>query len=153
MVERIATVLDEPHGDEVPVIAEINMTNLVDVTLTLLVIFILVAPVVGEGMKVELPRASAGPLRADASVELRITRDGSLFIDGVHTSETDLAAALQRMTRTRRDGFVCVLSADKAVDYGRVVRILDLLGRLGYEDLALATTPDSSGASDETSER
>ena len=101
-------------------IADINMTNLVDVTLTLLVLFILVAPVIDQGFTMKLPSASAHPIRTVSSLTVVLDRSGNISLEGVTVTLNQLAEkALQ--AANRQDETDVVILADRSLQYGRVI--------------------------------
>src|ERR671934_386182 len=66
---------------ELPLMADVNVTSLVDVVLVLLIVFMITAPIMQGGVDVELPRAEARPLQAKEGMVVSVTRDGRILID------------------------------------------------------------------------
>ena len=125
----------EEGGDDV--IAAINVTPLVDVTLVLLIIFMVTATyVVREAIQVDLPRAASGGETVGPTLAFVLDRDGKLFLDGAPATLEDargaVRAALARSSEAR-----ALISADRAVSHGRVIEVIDLVKREGLTRFAI----------------
>src|SRR5512146_965452 len=109
----------QEHGDEE--IAAINVTPLVDVTLVLLVIFMVTATyVVKEAIQMDLPRAASGGESVGPTLAFAIDREGRLFLDGAPATG-DAARDAVRAALARSPEARALISADRAVSHGRVV--------------------------------
>ncbi|MCM0756934.1 ExbD/TolR family protein [Desulfovibrio aminophilus] len=110
--------------------AEINVTPFVDVMLVLLVIFMVTAPMMTEGVDVNLPQAKAvETLSLDEGLLLTMKADGSLFLDELRLEPGELAPALKRLA----PGNHLYFRADREVPYGRVVEVLGEIKAAGIE--------------------
>ncbi len=123
------------------IIAEINVTPLVDIMLVLLIIFMLTAHLIAkQAIEVELPRASQSTALPPTPIAVTLTRDGSLFLnDKPVTPEglrTAVSAALVKDPKTQ-----VIIAGDKAVSHGRVVWVLDLVKSLGVTSFAIQIDP------------
>jgi biopolymer transport protein TolR len=131
-------------GDPFDNLADINVTPLVDVMLVLLIIFMVTAPMLHQGVAVALPKTETTTL--PSSVEdpniLSITSDGRYYINETPVARGLLRDRLNAFLRTRRDRTV-FLKADRALSVGTVVETLDVLNRMGIENLGFIT--DTSG--------
>jgi biopolymer transport protein TolR len=129
---------DEDYGD----MAEINVTPLVDVMLVLLIIFMITAPMLTQGLTVALPTAEGKSfeLASNNPAKIQVTANGAVYLDGVPVGSTRLDTTLGPMLRARRIKRA-LLEADKAVPYGRVVAVLDIMNRAGVEQLGMVTQP------------
>ncbi len=130
--------------------AEINVVPYIDVMLVLLIIFMITAPLLTQGISVDLPRAGAEPLdpelmRDNEPLVLSINREGELFLNiggdeempiDEQTVLTRTAAVLRRNSQTP-----VLLKADQAVSYGRVVTGMVILQRAGAEKVGFLTDP------------
>ena len=132
--------------DDLGAMADINVTPLVDVMLVLLIIFMITAPMLTQGLTVELPPAEGRNFEA-SSVQpstVSIARDGSVFVDDIDLGETDLEVTLGTMLRGKRIK-QALLKADQNVPYGRVVQVIDIMNRAGVEQLGMMTRPGERG--------
>jgi biopolymer transport protein TolR len=129
-------------SDELTDMAEINVTPLVDVMLVLLIIFMITAPMLTQGLTVELPAAEGKSFEvASASpAKITVTANGSVFLDGTPAGSRNLEQTLGTMLRGRRVKRA-LLEADQGVPYGRVVAVLDVMNRAGVEQLGMVTQP------------
>jgi biopolymer transport protein TolR len=132
-------------GDPYDHLADINVTPLVDVMLVLLIIFMVTAPMLHQGVAVALPKTATTNLPAtmEDPVMLSITKDGLYYINETPVARGLLRDRLERFLRGKKDRFV-LLKADRSLSYGTVVETLDLLNRMGIEGLGMVT--DTSGA-------
>jgi biopolymer transport protein ExbD len=125
----------QEHGDEA--IAGINVTPLVDITLVLLVIFMVTATyVVKEAIDVDLPRAASGGETVGPTLAFALDRDGRLWLDGAPAT-SDAAREAVRAAVARSPEARALISADRAVSHGRVVEVIDLVKREGLVRFAI----------------
>ena len=132
-------------GDPFDHLADINVTPLVDVMLVLLIIFMVTAPMLHQGVAVALPKTATTNLPAtmEDPVVLSITKDGLYYINETPVARGLLRERLERFLQGRRDRFI-LLKADRALSYGTVIETFDLLNRMGIESIGAVT--DTSGA-------
>ncbi|MCQ1776714.1 TonB system transport protein ExbD [Neorhizobium galegae] len=127
----------EQHGDELSENHEINVTPFIDVMLVLLIIFMVAAPLATVDVNVDLPASTAKPAeRPEEPLYLTVKEDLSLNIGNDAVQREQLAATLDRVTEGKKDTRV-FLRADKAVDYGQFMEIMNLLRDSGYLKIAL----------------
>jgi biopolymer transport protein TolR len=129
-------------SDELGDMAEINVTPFVDVMLVLLIIFMVTAPMLTQGIDVALPQAEGKSfeLASNNPAKVTITSTGAVYVDGSAVGSTDLHLSLGPMLRTR--GIKrALLEADEGVPYGKVVAVLDIMNRAGVEQLGMITRP------------
>jgi biopolymer transport protein TolR len=126
-------------GEE-PVLADINVTPLVDVMLVLLIIFMIAAPMLHQGIAVALPQAKAErlPLPAEGPLILSINRDGVVYLGDTPVHLSQLADRLLPLVRARGEEAV-YLKGDREVPYGKVVEVLDLLRQAGVANVGMVT--------------
>jgi biopolymer transport protein TolR len=123
------------------VMAEINVTPLVDVMLVLLVIFMVTAPMMQQGVQVNLPKADTKAMTpAEESVVVSVDKTGKLFIDKEEVPATELRKRLAGMFSAREKKEV-FLKADAGVPYGDVVRAMADIKGAGIERLGMVTEP------------
>src|SRR5207237_3882025 len=130
------------HGDDYSDMAEINVTPLVDVMLVLLIIFMITAPMLTQGLTVALPAAEGKSfeLASNNPSKIQVAASGAVYLDGIAVGSTALDTTLGPMLRARRVKRA-LLEADKSVPYGRVVAVLDIMNRAGVEQLGMVTQP------------
>ena len=135
------------ESDDLTDMAEINVTPLVDVMLVLLIIFMITAPMLTQGLDVALPQAEGQSfeLASNNPAKVTIASSGAVYVDGTSVGSTDLDLSLGPMLRTRRVKRA-LLEADEGVPYGRVVAVLDVMNRAGVEQLGMITRPGEKNA-------
>jgi|LakMenE01Jun11ns_1017448.scaffolds.fasta_scaffold9405418_2 biopolymer transport protein ExbD len=131
------------RGEE-SLMAELNVTPLVDVMLVLLVIFIVTAPlIVPQSMKVNLPKTQAVAQQDQAkNAQLIVEANGQLTFQGNAINDQQLAAELKQQSSTPQ--FQLQVSADKAVPYGRVAEIMAIAQANGVTKLSFVSVPSRS---------
>jgi biopolymer transport protein TolR len=119
-------------------ISDINVTPLVDITLVLLIIMMVAAPLIvnNPSIKVELPKASTGDETQKSTISLTLTRDGKLHYADEEVSESEARKRIDAEAQRNKD-VQAVISADKGVEYGRVMHLIDLVKSLGVNKFAL----------------
>jgi biopolymer transport protein TolR len=132
-------------GDPFDTLADINVTPLVDVMLVLLIIFMVTAPMLHQGVSVALPKTETTnlPSSVEDPIILSITSDGRYYINETPVARGLLRDRLNAFLRTRKDRTV-FLKADRSLSVGTVVETLDVLNRMGIENLGFIT--DTSGS-------
>jgi biopolymer transport protein ExbD/biopolymer transport protein TolR len=128
-------------GDDAPLNAEINVTNLVDVALVLLIIFIITAPIMQGGVDVQLPRAQVAPLKVGDGVIVALDRNGTVYIDEAAVSLGEFASAFGTLVATKKPSAV-YLRADARVPYGDVVRVLAIVRGSGVKNVGLVAAEE-----------
>lgn len=129
----------EPGDGGYRPLAEINVTPLVDVMLVLLIIFMIAAPLLVSGVTLELPKAASEPLpEAREKLIVSITADRELYVDEQPVAWDAIADHLAARRLEHGDPTI-FLRGDKRSDYGAIMELLALLGRAGFDDIALLT--------------
>jgi biopolymer transport protein TolR len=128
--------------------SEINVTPLVDVMLVLLIIFMVTAPMMQEGVSVNLPPAKGSPLDKKEEVEkiiITVSAQGKILVNETPVAEEELTEKILGVTRQNPKVEVN-LRADKGVAYGTVVRIMGALTSAGVANLGMITAPQEESA-------
>ena len=124
-------------------ISDINVTPFVDVMLVLLVIFMVTAPLIQQGIDVELPKTqSAGLRNNEEPLIVSVKRDGTIFVQRAEVKASDLQVKLEQIFTTRGDREV-FLRADGRAAYGAVARTLATLQRAGADKIGMVTEPET----------
>ncbi len=137
-----------PGPEEDQVLSDINVTPLVDVMLVLLIIFMITAPMLHQGVEVTLPRAEAEnlPTKVENPLILTVNRDGLVYIGKEPIHPSQLTERLLPMLEARGDETVFI-KGDTRVEYGRVIEVLDLLHQAGVTKIGMVTErPERSRA-------
>jgi biopolymer transport protein TolR len=123
------------------VMAEINVTPMVDVMLVLLIIFMVSAPLLTVGVPLDLPQTQAKSLEQDKTpLQLSVDIKGKIFINDTEVSMADLIPKLKAITEARGGMEERIfMRADKKADYGTVAKVMGQLSGAGFKRLALVT--------------
>lgn len=122
-------------------ISQINVTPLVDVMLVLLVIFMVTAPILQQGVSVNLPRVEAGPLEGnDDQLVVTVTARDAVVLNDAPMSIVELQTKLRGVLAERPDRKV-FLRADTDVRYGQVMKVLSSIRQAGVQKLGMVTEP------------
>ena len=123
-------------------VSDINVTPLVDVMLVLLIIFMVTAPMMTQGLDVDLPETTTKSLRQeDNPIVVTIDRDGKISLDKHEVTRKILYQELSGLDQGRKENPI-YLKADKAVAYGVVVKIMADIKKAGFDKLGMITQPE-----------
>jgi biopolymer transport protein TolR len=121
------------------VMAEINMTPMVDVMLVLLIIFMVSAPLLTVGVPVDLPQTSANPLNEEKEpLTISVNTQGEVFLQETPVTVEELAPRLIAITNSGYDERIYV-RGDRNVNYGQVMKVMGTLSGAGFKRVALVT--------------
>jgi len=125
-----------------PVMAEINVTPMVDVMLVLLIIFMVSAPLLTVGVPIDLPQTKAKSLDQDKEpLTISVNTKGEVYLQNSEIKLDDLVPKLQAITQSRGGGADerIYVRGDRKVDYGTVMRVMGRLSAAGFRRVALVT--------------
>ena len=123
--------------------SDINVTPLVDVMLVLLIIFMVTAPLIQSGVKIDLPKASAQQMEhQEEKLVLKVTKDRHVMLDDTDIPFNQLEKKLSTNARVQKDKEL-YLQADRTLPYGLVVEIMAIAKRAGVESLDMITDPET----------
>ncbi|MFO0754381.1 MAG: protein TolR [Thermodesulfovibrionales bacterium] len=122
-------------------LSEINVTPLVDVMLVLLIIFMVTAPLLQQGVDVNLPKAKGKDLPPEERISIVIKKGGVLYLNDTPLPMAELTKKLSAVSKRNPNVF---LKADKEVPYGLVVEIMGEIKEAGIEKLGMITEPKIS---------
>ena len=127
------------------VISELNLTNLIDVVFALLIIFMITAPMMTQGIQVDLPETESENVESNESIQVTINGRNEIFIDQEKVSLVDFKRTFKEVFSGRSEVPVFV-NADKKVPYGLVIRVISEVQNAGVVKLGFLTLPlDQSG--------
>jgi biopolymer transport protein TolR len=134
----MANVSDnDGDGEDGGMISGINVTPLVDITLVLLIIFMVTATyIVRQAIHIDLPRAANAGESTGTTLAIILTKDGDIYVDGKKRDETGLRDAAREALAKDKDARA-IISADKNALHGAVVRVLDLIKGEGVSKFAI----------------
>ncbi len=118
-------------------ISEINITSLADVSITLLVIFMITAPMMTPGIDVSLPRTDASLPHDEEGITVSVKNTREIYIDSDKVDVNELQTKLKRILRDKPPGVIVYLRADEKVDYGYVIDIVGKIRKAGVSELGL----------------
>ena len=128
-------------GNHSNLMSDINVTPFVDVMLVLLIIFMVTAPMMMEGVNVSLPEATSKPLVSEKKpLIVNIDSENRIFINDFKVTVDGLGEKLNKILNGRKDREV-YLKADKDISYGMVVRVMSEIKGAGVEKLGMVTIP------------
>jgi biopolymer transport protein TolR len=124
-------------------ISQINVTPLVDVMLVLLVIFMVTAPIIQQGVQVNVPQAKAGAIPGkEEQLVVAVTRNAKIYLNDNPMTLQELGSKLRAIRQLRADKEV-YLRADQDVRYGVVMKVIAEIKQAGIEKLGMVTRPIS----------
>ena len=127
--------------DDNGMIVGINVTPLVDITLVLLIIFMVTASyIVSPAIKVDLPKAASGSDQTKTTLSLTISKDNQVYLNGERSSDQKIVDYIHGELPKNPD-LQAIIAADKVVSHGDVIHIIDLVKRSGVHRFALNVDP------------
>lgn len=128
-------------GSNDQLLSDINVTPFVDVMLVLLIIFMVTAPMMTQGVDVALPEANSASLSTDDDpLVLSIDKENKIYIDDIAISFSYLKEKIRRILKAQ-PGRKVFLKADKNITYGMVARVMSEIKVAGVENLGMITEP------------
>ncbi len=130
-------------GNNHGLMSEINVTPMVDVMLVLLIIFMVTAPMMMQGMDVQLPKVDAGTIQADDKemVVISMNSKGEIYLDEHPVPMKDLRFKIKRVMEVKKAN-VLYLRADQNIPYGQVAQVMGEVRQSGVNNLGLVTEPE-----------
>jgi biopolymer transport protein TolR len=127
---------------DLDLVSDINVTSLVDVMMTLLIIFIIVAPMLEQGIDITLPTAEPKRIDMTSVLTISVSENERVYLEGQRVTTDELRERLANVYAAREDVAVLV-KADTDLRYGTVVEVLDVVRGIGITRLAMATRPSN----------
>lgn len=125
-------------------VSDINVTPLVDVMLVLLIVFMVAAPLMASGVKVDLPTSNAKPLKEEKlPIAVSLNGEGKIYVDKNEVNSASLVAALKQASEGDLERRINI-RGDKALAYGKVIETMGEINDAGYSKIALVSEPAPS---------
>jgi biopolymer transport protein TolR len=121
--------------------ADINVTNLVDVVLVLLIVFMISAPMMQAGIEIDLPKASESPRDVSAGIVISIDKKEQIYIDQYLIPLEQFESRLKTIREVKKFRPIFI-RADKSVPYGTVIELMARIKKMGIENVGLVTEPE-----------
>ena len=122
-----------------PINQEMNLTNMIDVVFSILIVFMISAPLMSQGIKVELPKAEAPTMEQETLLKVSINKQDEVYIADMKVNLTDFRSVFKSLW----DGnMAVVINADETVDYGKVMKVVSLVQQAGVTKLGFLTLPE-----------
>jgi biopolymer transport protein ExbD len=124
-------------GDDEAEISDINVTPFVDIVLVLLIILMVTSvEIVKASIQVDLPKAASGGDAVESTLNIVVTLDGKVYLDGYEADEAAIVAKINE-EKAKNAKLQAVIAADKGVVYGKVVDVIDIVKQNGVTGFAL----------------
>lgn len=121
--------------------ADVNMTNLMDVMMVLLVVFMVAAPMMTSGIALDLPKVGGKTMEGnDTSVSISVDKEGYYYI-GENEVPADKIVEKLKAIRTANNELTVTISGDTGAEYGRVIGLMAILKEAGFDKVGLKTEP------------
>jgi biopolymer transport protein TolR len=133
-------------GRRARLMAEINVTPMVDVMLVLLIIFMVAAPMLTVGVPIDLPQSSAPPLNEEREpLTVTVNNNGEVFIQETKVSVEEIIPRLNAITKQGYEERIYV-RGDARVNYGQVMKVMGTIAGAGFKRVALVTEAEQGGS-------
>lgn len=142
------TVRRRSRHKKAHLMSDINVTPFVDVMLVLLIIFMVTAPLMATGIKVNLPESDVSQLenkKEDEPLQVLVDKSGNLYIQKTKVTYTDLANKLKEVTKENRQAHIFV-KGDKDASYGDIIKAISAIHTAGFPRVGLVTQPKKQPA-------
>jgi biopolymer transport protein TolR len=137
----------QANGNSKGMVSDINVTPLVDVMLVLLIIFMVTAPMMTQGVDVKLPESSAPAIPSDDErLVVTVTQDRKIYINDNLVEPGELESKLAAITENRLDRKGVFLRADEQIPYGYVMEVMGLIRQAGIDQIGMVTEPAKNPA-------
>jgi biopolymer transport protein TolR len=124
--------------EEESMMSDVSITPLVDCAFTILIVFMLLAPIAEQGLGIKLPRARAKKIESKDSFSVEIDSKGWIYLDKERVTEETLSNMLSALATTK-ENLTVYLKADQRNSYGTIVEIMDIIKNAGIENLGIVT--------------
>jgi biopolymer transport protein ExbD/biopolymer transport protein TolR len=115
---------------------EMNLTNMIDVVFAILIVFLISAPLMSQGIKVDLPNAEAPTIEQKKMLKISIDKNGQIYVADMAVDLENFSGVFQSLWQ---DNEPVVINADESVDYGKVMQVVSLAQSMGVKQLGFLT--------------
>lgn len=130
--------MGKANFDQDEAISEINVVPLVDIVLVVLIIFMVTAPMfMKPSINVNLPKAASGEASTPSQLSISITKEGTILLNGSSADETKVQTTSSELSQKNPD-VQAIIAADQGVEYGKVVRVIDIVKTAGVKKFAIS---------------
>ncbi|MGB9678303.1 MAG: ExbD/TolR family protein, partial [Candidatus Ratteibacteria bacterium] len=112
------------HRNSKNSLAQINITNLVDIALTLVIILLMIAPMIEQGIEVKLPKSSPYEMKIEKSIVITVAPENQYFVSGKKMNLSEIYSFLK--TKSQEKDITIVIKGDEKVQYENIIKILDI---------------------------
>jgi biopolymer transport protein TolR len=123
--------------------AEINITNLVDVMLVLLIVFMISAPMIQAGIDIALPKAAESPVDVTSGIIVSIDKTQTIYIDNYKIPPGQFETRLKTIREVKKFRPIFI-RADKTIPYGVVIELMGKIKKMGIDNVGLVTEPETT---------
>jgi biopolymer transport protein TolR len=128
---RKTKIFDQPRSD-------INLTSLIDVCLTLVIIFIIAAPVIQQGIDVKLPQSKSHSTLLDETNMITVNKESKIFLNELPIPKEKLEEVVTRLYEGKYNKEIYI-KADENVKYGDIIKVMDILKTVGIDKIGMVT--------------
>ncbi len=121
-------------------ITQINITNLVDIALTLVIILLMIAPMIEQGIEVSLPKSSPYEMKIEKSIIITVSSDNKYFIGSKQVDLEEMYKFLKEKSQNK--DFSVIVKGDEKVPYENIIKVLDIIKKCKIDLIGLATQPE-----------
>jgi biopolymer transport protein ExbD len=128
------------RNSKTKIVSDINVTSLLDIVFVLLIVFIIAAPFMRSGVKVNLPGTVAPQAQPPRAIVVTVNRGGEAFVDGERIALVDIGAKITAKLKSAPNQPV-LIEGDTAAEYGKVVAVMDMVRQAGIQNVGLILEP------------
>jgi len=128
------------RNSKTKIVSDINVTSLLDIAFVLLIVFIIAAPFMRSGVKVDLPGTIAPQPQPPRAIVVTVSRTGEAFVDGERTALTSIGASISAKLKSAPDQPV-LIEGDTRAEYGKIVAVMDMVRQAGIQNVGLILEP------------
>ncbi|GHV12584.1 protein TolR [Fibrobacterales bacterium] len=118
---------------------DMNLTNMIDVVFAILIVFLISAPLMSQGIKVDLPKADSPTMEQKKMLKVSITKDGKIFVADMGVELDNFTEIFKSLWQSEMP---VVINADESVNYGLVMKVVSLVQAAGVKQLGFLTLDD-----------